>query len=49
MASENDSEAEDTQESDNDTKKDRKEKVVILKRPPPFPVNIVRTLMCTGH
>ena len=31
----------------------RKEKVVILKRPPPFtlkvPVNIVRTLMCTGH
>ena len=31
----------------------RKEKVVSLKRPPPFtlkvPVNIVRTLMCTGH
>ena len=52
--SENDSEAEDTQESDNDTEKTvRKEKVVILKRPPPFtlkvPVNIVRTLMCTGH
>ena len=31
----------------------RKQKVVALKRPPPFtvnvPVNIVRTLMCTGH
>ena len=31
----------------------RKQKVVTLKRPPPFtlkvPVNIVRTLMCTGQ
>ena len=31
----------------------RKQKVVALKRPPPFtlkvPVNIVRTVMCTGH
>ena len=31
----------------------RKQKVVALKRPPPFtlkvPVNIVRTLMSTGH
>ena len=31
----------------------RKQKVVVLKRPPPFtlnvPLNIARTLMCTGH
>ena len=31
----------------------KKQKVVVLKRPPPFtlkvPVNIVRTLMCTEH
>ena len=31
----------------------RKQKVIAMKRPPPFtqkiPVNIVRILMCTGH
>ena len=27
----------------------RKQKVVALKRPPPFPVNIVRVLKCTKH
>ena len=54
MASENGVEAEGTQESDNDTENDSQEKkVVALKRPPPFtlnvPVNIARILMCTGH
>ena len=55
MASENGVEAEGTQESDNDIGKTtvRKQKVVALKRLPPFtlkvPVNIVRTLMCNGH
>ena len=46
-------EAGDTQESDNDTENDWKQKVVVLKRLPPFtlkvPVNIARTLMCPGH
>ena len=47
-------EAEGTQESDNDTENDsQKQQVVALKRPPPFtlkvPMNIGRTLMCTGH
>ena len=55
VASENGVEAEGTQESDNDTDNDSQEteSYVALKRPPPFtikvPVNIVRTLMCTGH
>ena len=54
VATENGSEAEGTQESDNDTKTTvKKQKVLTLKRPPTFtlkvPVNIVRILMCTGN
>ena len=54
MLSENGSEAEDTQESDNNTENDSKETesnshetstTFTLK----IPVNIVRILMCTGH
>ena len=54
VASENGAEAEGTQESATTLKTTvRKQKVVALKRPPPFtlkvPENIARTLMCTGH
>ena len=54
VASENDSEAEGTQRAKTTMKTAvRKQKQVVLKSPPPFtpkiPVNIVRTLMCTGH
>ena len=51
---ENGSEAESTQESETTMKTTvRTQKEVALKSPPPFSlkirVNIVRTLMCTGH
>ena len=51
---ENGSEAEGTQESETTMKTTlRTQKEVALKSPQPFtlkiPVNIVRTLMCTGH
>ena len=54
MASENGVEAEDTKRAITTLKTTvRKQKVVVLKRPPPFtlkvPVNIARTLLCTGH
>ena len=54
VASENGVETEGTQENDNDTEMIvRKQKVVALKRPPPFtlkvPVDIAKTLMCTPH
>ena len=55
VASENSVEV-DSQESYNNTENDHspgKQKVVALKRPPPFtlkiPVNIVRILKCTEH
>ena len=54
IASANGSEAKDTHESDNDTENEsQKQTILALKCPPPWtlkiPVNIVRTLMCTGH
>ena len=51
MASKNGSEADDTQE--NEKNDNQKTEISSLKRPPPFtlkiPLNIVRSLMCTGH